>query len=147
MESLESLLSQAIRHAQKGKALQAAICACQVHAQCKRSYGNPANWKPGKLVRIIHIDSQGSESDLGLFREMFYRRTGARKLVRADGALTVASPTESVFIELVSGQWWLEPYHKPFHETEDTPEELVALQKRFEELMHDYDEVLDGSPA
>lgn len=138
MESLESLLDQALKHARKGHALQADMCACRIHQRCQASYGNLANWTPGRLIRLVH---EGEIiSDLGLFRELFYRRNGARKLVRFNGEPVNETPVT----ELVHGAWWLSPRIKPFHEHDETPEELIALQSRFDELMQEFSEELSG---
>jgi hypothetical protein len=107
----------------------------------EHSYGNPANWTAGGLVELIHRGPDGTLSTLGIFQESFYRKTGARKLSRFSATPSPASPPAKV--EFVSGDWWLSPYCKPTRKFEDTPDELLALLARFEELMEQFEEELE----
>jgi len=140
MESLEQLLAQALKYAHKNKPLASDLKAIQVHRRCESTYGNPANWRMGCLVELLHRGQLSEISNLGLFQESFYRHTDARKLTRFTG-----SPEgQAVRIEFVSGDYWLSPRHKPFHQFEETPQELLSLQARFEELMEEFEEELSN---
>lgn len=142
-ESLESLLTQALNHAHKAKALKADLCAVRVHRKCESVYGNPANWRAGGLIELLHRGKLGELSNLGLFQEFFYRSTDARKLTR----FTSEPGGLPVRVEFVSGDYWLAPRAQPFHEFEETPTELLALQSRFEELMEEFEEELEYAPT
>src|SRR5271167_938249 len=138
MESLEQLLAQALKHAHKNRVLQADLKAVQIHRRCESTYGNSANWHNGSLVELLHRGSLGEISNLGLFQESFYKQTESRRLQRFIGL----PEDRAVRIEFVSGDYWLAPRHKPFHEFEQTPYELLSLQARFEELMEEFEQEL-----
>jgi len=144
LESLESLLSQALKHAAKGRALKADLCATTVHQRIESTYGNPLNWRSGGLVEIIHRGPQGELSNLGLFQELFYLRTESRKLQR-----TSNNPAGVVArVEFVEGAHWVGTVKKPFHQFEETPHELAALQARFDELIEEFaDELPPLAPS
>lgn len=133
LESLESLLSQALKHAAKGRTLKADLCASTVHQRIESTYGNPCNWRSGVLVEIIHRGPEGELSNLGLFQELFYLRTESRKLCRFVGDSTGMASR----VEFVEGAHWVGTVKKPFHQFEETPHELAALQARFDELIEE----------
>ena len=90
-------------------------------------YSNPENWRPGRAVLLIE---SREHIILGVFREYFHKRSAtARRLLPApDG-------TEHDLVELVYGEWWLSPRHQGPLVVEDSPDEIVAVKRRFHELL------------
>ena len=141
MESLDSLLASALKHAHKSKALRADQLAIKIHQQVQNAYANPLNWRTGGVVELVHRGPQGELSNLGLFQEAFYRNSSDRRLSRFQGKL---APGVAVRVEWVAGAHWLSPQPRPDHPLEETPHEILALQARFEELMESFSEELDA---
>jgi hypothetical protein len=141
MESLESLLSQALKHASEGKCTRHETR--EIHSLIRSSYGNPLNWRPGGLVELIHRADDGTLSNLGLFRESYYNRTSARRLQRFNGDPT----SEPSRVEFVEGAHWVGPVaDSSYHKYEDTPQDLAELKKQFDELVLEIeDELYSGS--
>lgn len=78
-------------------------------------------WVFHRTVGLVHIDSMGKETPLGVFKEYLYKGLlSARRLVRSEGE-------PSNCIQLVHGAGWLE---KVEHlEVHDTPEETEAIRR------------------
>lgn len=105
-----------------------------VRESFKATYANPDNWAAGSHIAVIHRDDKGNHQLLGAFQEFFHVRksahlnrairTGARKLVRAEGPVLIAHE------EIVTGDQWL---HGPAPEQHipDNPEEIFDHQLTF----------------
>lgn len=65
------------------------------------TFANPANWRDGKVIAVIHRAPDSTLTLIGAFREYLHKSTEARKLVRIEGPMTVTSE------EYVTGAHWL----------------------------------------
>lgn len=73
----------------------------------------PADWRLGRLISLIH-----PAADLGVYREHFHIRTGARRLERSEGT---AEAIERVFGPAWLGLACLEPLP-------ESPEDKAAIR-------------------
>lgn len=134
VDILETLLAEAIRYATKSQVLRSDLAAKEASRLIKSSYGNPINWSGSRCIELVHRSSGGELSNLGQFREEFYRGTEARRLTRWTG------PTQSSdAVEFVTGDHWLGATPAPEHRYEETPQELLQLKARFHDLMAELD--------
>lgn len=69
----------------------------------RESYENPASWRQGRIIALIHADT---ETVLGTFQESFHS-TGARRLSRIEGPCAISAS------ERVEGSWWLGAERRP----------------------------------
>jgi hypothetical protein len=113
----------------------------QLNAEAKRpllprpprqsTYADPANWRLGKVVKLIHA----SEGPIGDFQEYFhYLSPSARRLLPAVTGLTVDRD------ELVFGDYWLHPQFSAIEQPIDSEDEVSAIEARFHELMEEFEE-------
>lgn len=101
-------------------------------------YANPDNWYSTRVVELVFRDLQGGEESLGFFREERHRISLSARRLRP-------CPCEEVWIpgtfrpgevsdrEHVTGDYWLRP--KEEAKVQDTPHEIEALQRLFQELI------------
>lgn len=96
------------------------------------TYANPANWRLGKVIRLIHAN----EGPIGDFQEYFHHLSKtARRLLPAVPGLQVDRE------ELVFGDYWLHPQFSAAAGPQDDSEaEVRAITLRFNELMEEFEE-------
>ncbi len=102
-----------------------------IHETLKERYLNPANWRPGKILAVIHRAEDGATTLLGAFQHQTHVRhretlkgtqhipTGATKLVRLEGP----HPVEDQMI--VTGEHWLHDIQMKPAEFPENPEGLA----------------------
>ena len=90
------------------------------------TYANPANWRRGKVICLVHA----SEGTIGIFQEYFHNLSpSARRLLPAVPGLPVDRN------ELVFGDYWLHPRFSATGPQDDSEAEIRAITARFNELM------------
>ena len=96
------------------------------------TYANPENWIAGKIITVKHREA----GILGNFQEYFHRLSpSARRLLPAAEGLVPCRE------ELVFGDYWLHPkFSADSRPLEDSPEEIIAITRRFYELMSSWDD-------
>jgi hypothetical protein len=95
------------------------------------TYANPENWTLGKVVSLTHA----TDGPIGIFQEYFHKLSlSARRLLPAhEGAIPICD-------ELVFGDYWLHPQFSALSHLEPESEsEVRAIQRRFSELMDEWD--------
>jgi hypothetical protein len=96
------------------------------------TYANPQNWRLGKVVRLIHA----TEGPIGDFQEYFHNLSPtARRLLPGVPGLQVDRE------ELVFGDFWLHPKFSAQPVAQDSEAEIQAIEKRFRELMADFEDL------
>lgn len=91
---------------------------------------DPPKWTATRKLALIHEDSEGNRTPLGLYQEFTMPLGNARRLMAIKPA--TSGPPPSVAIEIVRGDYWL---NSPPARKGDSDMEIVALRKRFKELM------------
>jgi hypothetical protein len=131
-DELDLLLASALKHARNlRKPTKPEIK--QIHTLIQSTYANPDNWKPGRMISLVHKDKDGSTTLLGVFQEYLYIRSGSRKLCRC-----AEEPSEGCSVEVVSGEHWFGVPQAPVFE--ESPEEILLMKEMFEELLEEFPE-------
>jgi hypothetical protein len=95
------------------------------------TYANPANWRLGKVVCLVHV----TEGTIGIFQEYFHKLSpSARRLLPAVPGLAVDRN------ELVFGDYWLHPQFSAVSPQDDSEAEVRAITSRFNELMEEFED-------
>ena len=111
-EDLEQIVNAGVRHvkaemaAKRTKTERRSINAADEEtARVRWLYANPENWQRGRVVALIHQDT---ETLLGNFVELLHKtEANCRRLVREPGLTSISG------IEYMSGSWWLPEEDRP----------------------------------
>ena len=124
MEDLEDLLKQAKKQAWQTKERMRRGKPPKVVFKKQAEM----EWTTGKTLCLIHRNSDGTETALGIFTE--YLRNGSRWLRPSAESLTPEAT------EIVTGSWWLNPSIREI--PVDSPAEVQAIRSRFEALLGEF---------
>jgi hypothetical protein len=131
VKDLDDLLRHAL-HLQKKSRIQVKIERPLVKDPVYDLYTNPANWRAGEPVSLVHKGPDGREVFLGIFLSMHNDRAHVRRLVPAHATIQGAKR------EVVSGDYWLHE-QVTYIAQEETARERAEIEARFKELMSQYD--------
>ena len=120
--SLDDLFAEAKAQLRKAKTERAAAPVTQPG----QLYSNPANWKPGRHLAVIH---QETGTLLGVFTEYLHRtEADCRRLTRATAPHTVQGT------EFVSGSWWITEAKRPVPRPSDHTHQEAIIHVQLENL-------------
>lgn len=100
----EALTSQAQRRTAALKSSPKVILPAK--PDIREIFANPANWREGRCIAIIHRTREGEQTLIGAFTEFRHKSHEARKLIRLDGPNAVSGE------EYVTGDYWLRETHQ-----------------------------------
>lgn len=127
-DSLEGLLADAMQQARRRKVTNKAIAKPVPPKEPFRStFQNPENWRPGKVLAVIHRSAEGKLTLLGAFREYVHMKVeGSRKLCR------ISEPVPIEGEHFVTGDNWLSPHAAILPPSEDNPEGIEDRELQFD---------------
>lgn len=98
-----------------------------------------SSWKPGRPeVLVVHVDTSGLKTILGLFQEQLNSRAhGSRLLPALQAEGTICRDLSAIPRVEVHGDYWLQA-REPVQHSESV-DEVRAIKDRFHELLASYD--------